>query len=103
MTATFEASSATEAIAIVERHPEIRVVFTDVQMPGKMDGLELARYVRKRWPPTIIVIASGRSAPQPDEMPDDVSFLAKPWTRRQSSAKFWLTWRIGLPPNRLRP
>jgi CheY-like chemotaxis protein len=83
--ATFEASSATEAIAIVERHPEIRVVFTDVQMPGKMDGLELARYVRKRWPPTIIVIASGKVAPQPDEMPDDVSFLAKPYEEAKLS------------------
>jgi DNA-binding LytR/AlgR family response regulator len=61
------------------------VVFTDVQMPGTMDGLELARYVRKRWPPTIIVIASGKVAPKPDEMPDDVSFLAKPYEEAKLS------------------
>src|SRR5688572_5317424 len=58
----FEASSAAEAIAILERHPQIRVVFTDIQMPGDMDGLALARYVRDRWPPTIIVVSSGRGS-----------------------------------------
>jgi CheY-like chemotaxis protein len=73
----FEASSAAEAIATLERHPQIRVIFTDIQMPGDMDGLALARYVRDRWPPTIIVVSSGR--PEPGEMPDDVSFLAKPY------------------------
>ena len=82
---TFEASSAEEAIGILEQHPEIRVVFTDVQMPGTMDGLELAHYVRKRWPPTIIVIASGKISPKPDEMPDDVSFLAKPYEQAKLS------------------
>ena len=66
----FEASSAAEAIAILERHPQIRVVFTDIQMPGDMDGLALAHYVRDRWPPTIIVVSSGRVQPGPDEMPD---------------------------------
>jgi CheY-like chemotaxis protein len=76
---TFEASSAAGAIGILERHSEIRVVFTDVHMPGTMDGLELARHVRERWPPTIIVISSGKVAPQPDEMPEGVSFLAKPY------------------------
>ncbi len=75
----FEASSAAEAIAILERHPQIRVVFTDIQMPGDMDGLALAHYVRDRWPPTIIVVSSGRVQPGPGEMPDDVSFLAKPY------------------------
>ena len=75
----FEASSAAEAISILERHPGIRVVFTDIQMPGDMDGLALARYVRERWPPTIIVVSSGRVQPRPGEMPDDVSFLAKPY------------------------
>jgi CheY-like chemotaxis protein len=75
----FEASSAAEAIGILERHPQIRVVFTDIQMPGDMDGLALVRSVRDRWPPTIIVVSSGRVKPGPGEMPDDVSFLAKPY------------------------
>lgn len=79
---TLEASSAAEAIGILERHPEIRVVFTDIQMPGDMDGLALARYVRERWPPTIIVVSSGRGQPAPGEMPENVPFLAKPYELR---------------------
>ena len=47
---TFEAADATQAIAILEANSEIRVVFTDIQMPGSMDGLALSHYVRKRWP-----------------------------------------------------
>ena len=82
---TFEASSATEAIDVLERHPAIRVVFTDIQMPGTMDGLALARCVRERWPPTIIVISSGKIQPKEDEIPDGVSFLAKPYEERKLS------------------
>jgi len=82
---TFEASSAAEAIDVLERHPVIRVVFTDIQMPGTMDGLALARYVRERWPPTIIVISSGKIQPKENEMPDGVSFLAKPYEERKLS------------------
>jgi len=50
---TYEAGSAAEAIAILESNSKITVVFTDVQMPGTMDGIALARYVRERWPPTV--------------------------------------------------
>jgi CheY-like chemotaxis protein len=76
---TLEASSAAEALAILEKHREIRVVFTDIQMPGTMDGIALARYVRKRWPPTIIVVSSGKTRPKAGELPDDMDFLAKPY------------------------
>ena len=65
---TFEAADAAEAIAVLEANSEIRVVFTDIQMPGTMDGLALSHYVRKRWPPTIIVVSSGRCSPSTDEM-----------------------------------
>lgn len=78
-----QASNAAEAISILEAHPEIRVVFTDIQMPGDMDGLALAHFVRKRWPPTIIVVSSGRVQPGPGEMPDQVPFLAKPYGERR--------------------
>ena len=54
-----EAGSAAEAIEILERDRSIRVVFTDVCMPGDMDGIALAKAVRERWPPTVIVICSG--------------------------------------------
>jgi CheY-like chemotaxis protein len=46
-----QAANADEAIAIIEADPNIHVVFTDVQMPGTMDGLKLARFIRDRWPP----------------------------------------------------
>ena len=76
---TLEAGSAAEAIALLERHPEIRAVFTDVQMPGTMDGVALARCVRERWPPTIIVVSSGKMTFQPGELADDILTLAKPY------------------------
>jgi len=54
-----EASNADEAIKILEQRRDIAVVFTDIQMPGSMDGLKLARAVRGRWPPIKIVATSG--------------------------------------------
>ena len=77
---TFEADNAAEAIAIMETNSEIRVVFTDIEMPGTMDGLALSHYVRRRWPPTIIVISSGRHRPEPDAMPHLAAFIAKPYS-----------------------
>jgi CheY-like chemotaxis protein len=54
-----EAADADEAIAILEARPDIHVVFTDIRMPGSMDGLKLATYVRGKWPPIKIVATSG--------------------------------------------
>ena len=76
---TFEAADASEAIAVLERNSEIRVVFTDIQMPGTMDGLALSHYVRRRWPPTIIVVSSGRRSPKAEEMPAVAIFVGKPY------------------------
>jgi CheY-like chemotaxis protein len=76
---TVEAASAAEALAVLEENPEIRVVFTDIQMPGAMDGLALSHYVRKRWPPTIIVVSSGRYIPNAAEMAEGARFLPKPY------------------------
>src|SRR5262249_11517727 len=78
-----EAGSAQQAIAVLETHPEVRVVFTDIQMPGTMNGVELARYVKERWPPTIIVVCSGKVTPGSGELPEDVSFLSKPYDPRR--------------------
>ena len=73
-----EAGSAAEATHILEGNDDIRVVFTDIQMPGKMDGLALAHYVRKRWPPTVIIIASGNMVGF-DELPENVALFSKPY------------------------
>jgi DNA-binding NtrC family response regulator len=76
---TFDAADAEEAIAVLERHSEIAVVFTDIQMPGTMDGLALSRYVRKRWPPTILVVSSGHCTPTQEEMASGALFIPKPY------------------------
>jgi CheY-like chemotaxis protein len=76
---TFEASNSTDAITILETHPEIAVVFTDIQMPGTMDGLALSHYVRQRWPPTIIVVSSGHCTPTGNEMASGAVFMPKPY------------------------
>ncbi|MET3762303.1 response regulator [Sphingomonas sp. UYEF23] len=55
----FDAATAGDAITIMETHPLIRIVLTDIDMPGSMDGMKLAHYVRDRYPPTLLVIASG--------------------------------------------
>jgi CheY-like chemotaxis protein len=73
------ASDADAAIRILEARTDIHLVFTDIDMPGSMDGLKLAAFVRGRWPPIKIVVASGKHRPRPDELPDDAVFLPKPY------------------------
>jgi CheY-like chemotaxis protein len=74
-----EASNADEAILILEARTDIRVVFTDIEMPGSMDGLKLARAIRGRWPPIELVVTSGRFKPTAGETPDRSHFLPKPY------------------------
>jgi CheY-like chemotaxis protein len=64
-----EASNADEAIGLLDAHPEIRLMFTDIDMPGSMDGLKLAEAVRDRWPPVKIIIASGHRELRDDLLP----------------------------------
>jgi CheY-like chemotaxis protein len=47
-----EATNADEAMRILETNPDIRIVFTDIDMPGSMDGIKLAFAVCDRWPPS---------------------------------------------------
>lgn len=75
----FAAANADEAIAILDRHGEVRVVLTDIEMPGTMDGLKLAHYVRKRFPPTLLLVASGHRSVPPDQMPEHSAYFAKPF------------------------
>lgn len=75
---TVEADDASRALAILESREDIRVVFTDIKMPGDMNGIELAHLVRDRWPPTVIVICSGNVRPPQNELPANVVFLPKP-------------------------
>ncbi|NEW87612.1 response regulator [Rhodopseudomonas sp. WA056] len=81
-----EAGSADVAIAILEDRDDVRLVFTDIQIPGSMDGLKLARAVRGRWPPIKIVATSGRVNVTPTELPDGGRFVPKPYTSAQITA-----------------
>lgn len=75
-----EAANADEAIDMLIANLDIRVVFTDVDMPGSMDGLRLAAAVRKRWPPITIIVASGHRRVQLDDVPAESRFFTKPYT-----------------------
>jgi two-component system, response regulator PdtaR len=77
---TVEASNADEAVAVLESGRDIGVVFTDVRMPGSMDGLALAQCVRDRWPPIKIVVTSGHLAIKDGDLPAGGIFIAKPYT-----------------------
>jgi two-component system, response regulator PdtaR len=74
-----QAANADEAIAILNARPDIHVVFTDIQMPGSMDGLRLARFVRNRWPPIKIVATSGQVVASASDLPAGSVFLPKPY------------------------
>jgi two-component system, response regulator PdtaR len=77
--AAFEASDARQAIALLERHEEIRILFTDVNMPGDMDGVSLAHYVRDHWPEVKIVVTTGRCAVAQPDLPEGSALLPKPY------------------------
>jgi two-component system, response regulator PdtaR len=76
---TLEASSAVDAIRILEARPDIHLVFTDAEMPGTMDGLELAHYIRNRWPPVKLIVVSGKVAIDSQEIPPGAKFFPKPY------------------------
>ena len=75
----YEAGSADAAIALLELHREIRLIFTDVDMPGSMDGLKLAHYVRGRWPPVKIIVTSGHVKVPEESLPSGALFMPKPY------------------------
>src|ERR1700675_2345463 len=73
-----EAVDADEAVAILESRSDIALLFTDIQMPGSMDGLRLAHAVRQRWPPIKIILVSGQLRPANIDIPAESRFFGKP-------------------------
>jgi len=73
-----EAVDADEAVAILEARSDIALLFTDIQMPGSMDGLKLAHAVHKRWPPIKIILVSGQLKLANLDIPVDSCFFGKP-------------------------
>jgi CheY-like chemotaxis protein len=65
-----EAANADEAVRILESRNDIRVVFTDIDMPGSMDGAKLAACIRYRWPPVEIILTSGHEGLKDVEIPE---------------------------------
>lgn len=75
----FEASNAAEAIEVLIANDRIRLMFTDVDMPGDVDGLKLAALVRDRWPPIKIIVTSGHHSVEDEALPVEARFMAKPY------------------------
>ncbi|MER0240106.1 response regulator [Fulvimarina sp. MAC8] len=75
----YSARDADQAIRHLEQHDEIRILFTDVDMPGSMDGLKLARAVRDGWPPVCIMVTSGLRDVKAADLPGEGRFFAKPY------------------------
>lgn len=78
----YEAENADDAILLMEQYPDIGTVLTDVQMPGSMDGLKLAHYIRDRFPPALLIVASGALRLTAGDLPDGACFFAKPFDPR---------------------
>ncbi len=81
--AAVEAEDAVEAIQILETRDDINLVFTDVRMPGTMDGIKLSHYIRERWPPIMLLVASGTAIPRENGLPDGIRFFRKPYDDAQ--------------------
>jgi CheY-like chemotaxis protein len=74
-----DAENADAAIAILERRSDIEIVFSDVRMPGTMDGIRLLHVIRMRWPPIRLILTSGTPIPGLDALPSGTRFLSKPY------------------------
>ena len=75
----YSARNAETAIRHLERHDDIRILFTNIDMPGSMDGLKLAQAVRDRWPPIRIMVTSGLKGAGKADVPRNGLFFAKPY------------------------
>ena len=74
-----EAGDADEAVVLLESRSDITLLFTDINMPGSMDGLKLAHAVRDRWPPIKILVVSGKQQLQCSDLPSNSCFVGKPY------------------------
>jgi CheY-like chemotaxis protein len=79
----WEASDADEALRLLDRKPHIGVLFTDVSMPGEVDGLELARRVHEARPEVELIVTSGAIKVDDEDLPDNGTFVQKPYRPEQ--------------------
>jgi len=85
----FTADNADEAILLLEAHPEIELLLTDIRMPGSMDGIRLAHFVADRWPPVKIIVLSGNLATALSELPPQSIFIPKPYQHETLLRALW--------------
>ncbi len=74
-----EAIDANEALEFLEAESDVQLLFTDVNLPGAIDGMALARQVHDRWPRIGIIMVSGQATPRPGELPPGCLFHRKPY------------------------
>lgn len=74
-----EAPNGAAALEVLAARPDVGIVFTDVFMPGEVDGLDLARIVGRRWPHIRVAVTSGRPARPEEWSPDSGCFIPKPY------------------------
>lgn len=74
-----QAEGASQALTILESRDDILAVFTDIEMPGPMNGLALAASISERWNSIAILITSGRLCPPEHELPVGAGFIGKPY------------------------
>lgn len=77
------ARSADEAVLVLRARDDVALVFTDIEMPGTMDGLDLASFIGKTWLNIRVLITSGRTTPPEDGLLRNARFVPKPYTARQ--------------------
>lgn len=76
-----EAADADEALRVLTQHQSVQLLFSDIDMPGTMNGLDLARVVHQRWPHIKLLLTSGHHCISNNLMPADGKFVAKPWNQ----------------------
>jgi DNA-binding NtrC family response regulator len=75
-----QCEDAEQAMAVLAREGEdVALVFSDIRLPGLLNGVDLARSIKAVWPHVSIVVTSGYSARRPDTLPDNVVYMPKPW------------------------
>lgn len=90
------AANADEAIAILERRADVKLVFTDIEMPGTIDGVKLAHYIRDRWPPIHLIVASGKQVKEASHLPAGARFFSKPYDNNSIIAE--IAHMLAAPP-----
>lgn len=81
--AALEAANADEALAILDRRSDIQIVFTDINMPGSMNGIELAGAIAENWPGIRVGLTSGRFILRDEDLPENDRFILKPFDTGQ--------------------